>query len=171
MDNLKLRIINLFKNKQKKIFIITEKNRKILYSEFLENSLSILDYFKKNKFKKRIIKKSINNYNFLLVHFACLIGGYTCCPIDPSTPKKRLEKIKRIYKTNICIESLDNINFKIKKKISLHNLNLNDTECLIIPGYDRKGELVGLCYKSNNLLCSALDFGNLYTQIELTTFF
>ena len=94
-------LLEVFKKRSKSTIITdTIGKRKISYEQFLNFSLNT---FKKLKTEKKIkpgdkiLISMENSVEFLVLIFACLLGGYIAVPIDPKL-------FVHTYKTNMrCI--------------------------------------------------------------------
>ena len=116
------KLLKIFEKNQNNIAITdTLRDNKITYKEFLNKSLDILQYLKEKKIQvgDKILISLENSYDFLILIFACLLGGFIAVPIDPNLPSERLIKLKKMIKPNYNKKiDLNYSNKKIKKKLS-----------------------------------------------------
>ena len=156
MKNL---LIQSFRKFAKKKFIINS-SEKITYNDFYFRTLYLIKYFNKKGIKEndKILIKIDNSLNYLLILNACFLGGFTACPIDPTTKKRRVMEIKKTYGIKFSIES----NIKVKKvKTKNEIINYNDTNFLIIGSSNKQGDLQGIMLKCSSILKSAKSFSKL----------
>lgn len=161
-SNNKIKLENCFKKFSKKIFIITENNKKISYEDFFFKVLQLINYFHNKKLKKnaRILILGDNNINYLIIHAACLFGGYVSCPIDPIIKPERLKDLKKIYKIDFTINNTNKLffsNLSLDKSL----INYKNSDCLIIPSYDKDGKLQGILLNSDTIIKKAKSFSEL----------
>ena len=94
------KLLKIFEKNQNNIAITdTLRDNKITYKEFLNKSLDILQYLKEKKkiqVGDKILISLENSYDFLILIFACLLGGFIAVPIDPNLPSERLIKLKKL---------------------------------------------------------------------------
>ena len=58
-----------------------------------------------------------NSVEFLVLIFACLLGGYIAVPIDPNLPENRYRKLKKMINPKIVITKI---------KININNKKINE---------------------------------------------
>ena len=102
---------NCFKFYSDRIFIIDQTGKKITYKAFFDRVLKIIIFLKKIGCKKesKILILSENSVNYLATLAACVFGGFTACPLDPSIKNLRLKNIKKLYKAKFLLKNLDNL--------------------------------------------------------------
>ena len=93
-------LLEVFKLREKNILITdTINKRKITYEQFLNfssNTLNKLKTEKKIKPGDKVLISMENSVEFLILIFACLLGGYVAVPIDPNLPKDRYDNLKKM---------------------------------------------------------------------------
>jgi len=118
--NLVKKIEEVVSSNKNKTFIKDILNNKIItYQEFLENSLSLYNYFISKKITpgSRIILQMDNSVEYLYLVFACLLGKYVICPINTEIKGSRYIELKHILNSSIEIKRKNQLNF-LKKKNS-----------------------------------------------------
>jgi D-alanine--poly(phosphoribitol) ligase subunit 1 len=94
----------ILKNKDQ--HVIEYRSKKISYKNFWIEVVSLANYFYLNNFNKICIIETENeNFFYYIAMFASLISGKTYIPINANTPKKRIETIIDISKTDLIITS------------------------------------------------------------------
>ena len=158
----KKKLENYFKKNSKKFLVIDSDGKKTTYSDFYKKSLYVIFYLKKLGIKKntKIIILSDNSLNYLITLNACLLGGYTACPLDPSIKKERLIAIKKIYKKSFIIKDVSKIRFK-KLFLKEGLIDYQNTQCLILYGSNEKGEPKGIVLSSDSIIKSSISFSKL----------
>jgi len=156
---MKTLLINSFKKFSKRNFAETSIN-KITFKEFFFNTLNIIQHFKDKGLKEndRILIKLDNSLNYLEILLACFLGGFIACPIDPTTKKRRINELKKIYNIKYFIK--EKIKFK-KKEVNKSIINYNDTNCLLIGSSGTTGESKGIVFSSSSIVKSAKSFAQL----------
>ena len=164
---------NCFKFYSDRIFIIDQTGKKITYKAFFDRVLKIIIFLKKIGCKKesKILILSENSVNYLATLAACVFGGFTACPLDPSIKNLRLKNIKKLYKAKFLLKNLDNLGIdKIHLGKNCNNIiDYRDTDCLMLSSYGPKGEARGILFKSSSIINSAQSFSKLAVYNKKTT--
>jgi len=151
--NKKQILINCFKNFSGNIFLIEKNGTNITYGDFYNRSLRLLSLLNK-KFKKgsRIIVKSRNSKDYLIFYVACLLGGYTVCPVDPDINKKKLKYIKKTFKIKNQINNFDNLNYENQKISSNIEFSSKIDFLIVFTSGTSSGEPKGILHNSECVL-------------------
>jgi long-chain acyl-CoA synthetase len=151
--NKKQLLINCFKNFSENVFLVEKNGTNISYGDFYNRSLRLLSFLYK-KFKKgsRIIVKSRNSKDYLIFYAACLLGGYTVCPVDPDINKKKLKYIKKIFKIKNQINNLDNLNYENQKISNDIEFSSKVDFLIVFTSGTSTGESKGILHNSESVL-------------------
>ena len=159
---LKKNLINCFDKYSNNTFLIDHLDRKFTFKEFFSNTLKLMKYLKNKGVKKnsRILILGDNCKNYLALLYACLLGGYIACPVDPTTKPERIKELKKLYKIDLTIEDANKINYEIFET-DMELIDYEDTDCLMVGSSGTIGEPKGILFTSNSILLSAESFSNL----------
>ena len=155
-------LLEVFKKRSKSTIITdTIGKRKISYEQFLNFSLNT---FKKLKTEKKIkpgdkiLISMENSVEFLVLIFACLLGGYIAVPIDPNLPENRYRKLKKMINPKIVITKIKiNIN---NKKIN-EKLSFSKKPFLILFTSGSTGEPNGILLENNKYISAAFSYAKI----------
>ena len=156
---MRYKLIQSFNKFQNKLFIIGQ-NEKITFKEFYEESLKIIDHFKTIGLREndKILIILDNSSQYLKILNACILGGFVACPIDPTTKKNTIKKIKKTFNIKYVVNKKINIR---KKNYNIKNLCTINSDCLTIPSSDNAGEIIGILFDTNSIIKSAISFSKL----------
>lgn len=177
LDRIRELIIEVFEEKWEENFIFDSNNdRKIKYSEFLSETVSIKRELNKREIKSGNILCTVlnNSSDFIKIYFAALISNFTIVPIDPEKGKEEINEIIDYVKPKAIIVDKtgydffqDTIQFKdissetlCEKKDCLSMLSDIDTErdFLITFTSGSTGKPKGVVHSIKNLILSAISF-------------
>ena len=109
-------------------------------------------------------------HNYLVTLYACLLGGYVVCPVDPSIKPEKLEKLIDLYKINHTIEDAKEIDYE-NLEADEELIDYENSDCLIIGSSGTTGEPKGILFTSDSILLSAESFSNLANYNDKTKFY
>jgi len=106
-----------------------------------------------------------NSLDYLKFFFASLLGNFIFFPIDYTSKKYFIEKLKKQFVPKLIIDDQFDISLLLKKKnIKItHSLNNN---CLIVLTSGTTGDPKGILFKKSSLFKSAKYFSNLVKYDE-----
>lgn len=167
--NLKKNLKNYFEKYSNNIFLVDHNGRQFTYNEFFKNTLRLIKSLKNKGIKKnsRILLKGNNCTNYLVTLYACLLGGYVVCPVDPSIKPEKLEKLIDLYKINHTIEDAKEIDYE-NLEADEELIDYENSDCLIIGSSGTTGEPKGILFTSDSILLSAESFSNLANYNDKT---
>ena len=151
--NKKQLLIDCFKNFSENVFLVEKNGTNISYGEFYTRSLRLLSLLNK-KFRKgsRIIVKSVNSKDYLIFYIACLLGGYTACPVDPNITKKKLRYIKKTFKIENQINNFNNFNYENQKISNDIEFSSKVDFLIVFTSGTTTGESKGILHNSDSIL-------------------
>ena len=177
LDRIRELIIEVFEEKWEENFIFDSNNdRKIKYSEFLSETVSIKRELNKREIKSGNILCTIlnNSSDFIKIYFAALISNFTIVPIDPEKGKEEINEIISFVNPKAIIVDKIEHDF-VQNTIQLKDINLEtinevkdrlsilskiDTErdFLITFTSGSTGKPKGVVHSIKNLILSAISF-------------
>ena len=160
--NKKKDLERYFEKYSKNLFLIDSYKNKYTYSDFYLNALKLINYLdnKSVKTDSKILIIKQNSIDYLIILYACLLGGYVACPIDPTLKKEKITELKKLYKIDYTIEDIDKIDYK-KCKADPNYVRHENTDYLIIGSSGTAGEPKGILFSSDSILSSAQSFSEL----------
>ncbi len=160
--NKKKDLKNYFEKYSKNLFLIDNYDNKYTYSDFNLSALKLIKYLdgKNVKTNSKILIIKENSFDYLVTLYACLLGGYVACPIDPTLKKEKIIELKKLYKIDYTIEDIDKIDYKNCKADS-NLIKYENTDCLIIASSGTTGDPKGILFSSDSILSSAQSFSQL----------
>ena len=98
---------------------------------------------------------------------ACLLGGYVACPINSEIDNYRYNQILKIIKPSFVIDNIKKVNI-IKTNTKLKEMNISESDFLIIFTSGTTGLSKGILFDSKKFLLSAKSFAELTEYNENT---